>query len=1502
MMSGNAAQVVNGAASASANVRFGNFGVDNNSGSSPAVTFANASVFNGDFYLAEGEVDFANASFNGSAPWPTVYRTEGFFTAPPTVVAGTRINVTYYGADKSTAAEANPAPGLLNDLTVATTNGAENGKGIVKLGNNVTVNGTLTILADQTLYTAGNNLTIAGAAANVAGNLVDNGTLHVFLASPTGTAFTGGGALPSLQVNAGSVGNSISGISRLLSDAFGGDGVWQGGNDDFTTADGNINFQGGAASSLTVSFTVPANPANENNFANLTTAAGATFALGANAVMSGNLTHPAGVIDLGGFTLQHKGTAPALTVGATTTNGLLLFTSAATNLTVSGAGTAVIGANFEYRDVTNNGAPQTFTLLSASTANLEIRGNLTLSDGVTAAPAGDGAIFDIGAGRILLASGANITVSSGSAFVATNGGATGILTLDIDASNGETQTFNVPASASVANLTIQDNVTLAGDITSSTLTATANFTHSGGLFTFGSANFQVGTGGAGTFVRTGGTYAGDGFFIFAGAAGGFGQGTTAMTLNKLRINTHNTDVTGTGTITVNSYLHLNNADFNADQPAGTSHLVIGDGNGTTIEVTGGGTGGNIAGTGTTTFNAPINYLLNGGSAITISNRTWPANTFAANNVTKEGLNNVTLSANNRTINGNLTLNAGVLTVSASSNLNMPTVGSDITRVFAAALSVSGTFTAANVDLFYSGTGNTGVEYSAPTIVNDLSLLTGGTSLTIVSARTVAGTLNMASTLTIGANTVWTSAQTIPSGSTVIVNGGFSSTWNGGLTVNGTYQNDGTTVIPAGQTLAGTGTFTNSSGGTYNLNGNSTINNLTLIAGTTINANADLALTGTVTGGTNLVINFGGADAQAFTIPGNLTLGNITLAKTSDAKVTASGGNIAMAAGAVLTLTRGVLEIPNPNTLTINLTVGGGFITGLGFVRNPAVATDLAHVIGRLGVAIPAGVIGRTEWPVGSEEDYRPASLTFTAGNAVIAPTTIFVEHVDGTPSGTVNLNTLGMNVAPYAWRVLASTSLGFQVFDIEFTGTNLEQQFDSVDDLRILRRFDGDVAVNGWFLQGGTYSNILQINTPAPGDTNVTARAQNSTGGIVSQAAFFTIGVPKEAPTAFSVSGTLTYDNESNTPISGATVTLNPGGATTTTDAAGAWSFANVAIGSYTVSVSHNGVWLGANATDALLVSNHFNGSATLTGLPLVAADVNNSNTVNNTDALLIVRRFAGLDASFAAGDWAFSSANVNVSDADVAGVGLKGIAVGDANRSNIPTLSKEVITLGQTSEETRKVNLKEVIEIPVRVTSDMEVSAVSARFTYPAELATFEGLSSNMAGAVVKNENGQITLAWADFTGGKGSLALKASDVVFTLKFKPTEEFKSGSKFELVLDGSYSEFASKDGTVLVGNLSTASVEGYVPAEFSLKQNYPNPFNPSTTIEYDLPVDANVSLVVFNILGEQVATLFNGVQNAGSYKFNFDASSLSSGMYIYRIHVEAGDQKFTQNLRMMLLK
>jgi photosystem II stability/assembly factor-like uncharacterized protein len=89
-----------------------------------------------------------------------------------------------------------------------------------------------------------------------------------------------------------------------------------------------------------------------------------------------------------------------------------------------------------------------------------------------------------------------------------------------------------------------------------------------------------------------------------------------------------------------------------------------------------------------------------------------------------------------------------------------------------------------------------------------------------------------------------------------------------------------------------------------------------------------------------------------------------------------------------------------------------------------------------------------------------------------------------------------------------------------------------------------------------------------------------------------------------------------------------------------------------------------------------------------------------------------------------------------------------------------------------------------------------------------------------------------------------------------------------------------------------------VVSSFKLEQNYPNPFNPSTTISWQLPVNAFVSLKVYDVLGNEVTTLVNEQKAAGSYQTDFDASNLSSGTYIYRL--EAGN--FVQTRKMILLK
>lgn len=92
--------------------------------------------------------------------------------------------------------------------------------------------------------------------------------------------------------------------------------------------------------------------------------------------------------------------------------------------------------------------------------------------------------------------------------------------------------------------------------------------------------------------------------------------------------------------------------------------------------------------------------------------------------------------------------------------------------------------------------------------------------------------------------------------------------------------------------------------------------------------------------------------------------------------------------------------------------------------------------------------------------------------------------------------------------------------------------------------------------------------------------------------------------------------------------------------------------------------------------------------------------------------------------------------------------------------------------------------------------------------------------------------------------------------------------------------------------------EAGIPQRYFVAQNYPNPFNPSTTIEYGIPKEGHVTLTVFNLVGEEVATLVNGQQVAGVHRVQFDASSLPSGIYFYRVN--AGE--IAQANRMLLLK
>lgn len=94
-----------------------------------------------------------------------------------------------------------------------------------------------------------------------------------------------------------------------------------------------------------------------------------------------------------------------------------------------------------------------------------------------------------------------------------------------------------------------------------------------------------------------------------------------------------------------------------------------------------------------------------------------------------------------------------------------------------------------------------------------------------------------------------------------------------------------------------------------------------------------------------------------------------------------------------------------------------------------------------------------------------------------------------------------------------------------------------------------------------------------------------------------------------------------------------------------------------------------------------------------------------------------------------------------------------------------------------------------------------------------------------------------------------------------------------------------------------------IPEIYDITQNYPNPFNPSTNVQFELPEQAQVSLVVFNIMGQKVSTLVDQNLNAGFHTYTFDASSLPSGVYIAQMEaIGTSGEVFTKSMKMQLIK
>ncbi|MBK9097712.1 MAG: T9SS type A sorting domain-containing protein [bacterium] len=188
--------------------------------------------------------------------------------------------------------------------------------------------------------------------------------------------------------------------------------------------------------------------------------------------------------------------------------------------------------------------------------------------------------------------------------------------------------------------------------------------------------------------------------------------------------------------------------------------------------------------------------------------------------------------------------------------------------------------------------------------------------------------------------------------------------------------------------------------------------------------------------------------------------------------------------------------------------------------------------------------------------------------------------------------------------------------------------------------------------------------------------------------------------------------------------------------------------------------------------------------------------------------------------------------------------------------------------------------------------------YTIPVELVSFNA-------SVIENE---VELSWmtATETNNQGfSIERKYKEGSFeeagyVAGFGTTTEPKSYSFVDSKLEtGNYTYRLKQidfDGSFEYSNEINVVLE--LPLEFALDQNYPNPFNPSTTISYSIPEDGFVKLAVYNLLGQEVATFVNTYQKADRYEVVFNASELSSGVYVYKI--ESG--KYSASRKFVLMK
>jgi hypothetical protein len=382
-----------------------------------------------------------------------------------------------------------------------------------------------------------------------------------------------------------------------------------------------------------------------------------------------------------------------------------------------------------------------------------------------------------------------------------------------------------------------------------------------------------------------------------------------------------------------------------------------------------------------------------------------------------------------------------------------------------------------------------------------------------------------------------------------------------------------------------------------------------------------------------------------------------------------------------------------------------------------------------------------------------------------------------------------------------------------------------------------------------------------------------------------------------NLEGNLTYYNTVSTPMNNTTVLLKQNGIVVnqaTTNGSGHFLFSNLANGTYRLDGTSTKPWGGVNASDGLLILKHFVNAQPLSGLKLVAADVDGSGYVNSADALLDVKRFVNVISSFTPGDWVFEKDTITVTGTGNITDDFKALCYGDVDGSYIPAARIEP-TVNLQVKDMLTVYQETTFDLPVTVLQDMRIGAVSLVLKNLSNCVVIEDVVAAQEGKLVYNLVGdELRIGWYDMN----PMNLSAGDCLIHLKCRLNGQ----------LEASCNDWAVNEISVIADeNAQTiANVMLAVPKivggtdGFYLGQNVPNPMTNSSEISYYIPESGKVSLKFYDLLGKEVRTLVNQVQQAGRYTVQLLSTDFPSGVYTYKLEVQ-GINHFYSNTKQMVV-